>query len=167
MNDQVKAGFTYTVEVIRKATGEIVEREVVHNLVPNEGLDYMALVALGLTTQVSNWFVVPFEGDYTPQANDTMATFPASAVESTAYAETSRPEFVGAKVATGKVTNIGSRASFNFTAAKTIYGVALSSMSVKGSTTGLLVSAARFASPKAVSDEYELLVTTGLQMTSA
>ena len=167
MNENIKTGFTYIVELRHKATGEIVDREEIHNLVPNAGLDYMALVALGLTTQVNNWFVLPFEGDYTPQAVDTMATFPASAVESTAYAETSRPEFVGAKVATGKVTNIGSRASFNFTTTKTIYGVALSSVSVKGSTTGLLVSVARFATPKAVSDEYELLVTTGLQMTSA
>lgn len=167
MNENIKTGFTYIVELRHKATGKVVDREEIHNLVPNAGLDYMALVALGLTTQVNSWFVLPFEGDYTPQAVDTMATFPASAVESTAYAETSRPEFVGAKVATGKVTNIGSRASFNFTTTKTIYGVALSSVSVKGSTTGLLVSAARFATPKAVSDEYELLVTTGLQMTSA
>ncbi len=87
MNDQIKAGFTYTVEVVRKATGEVVDREVVHNLVPNAGLDYMALVALGLTTQVSNWFVVPFEGDYTPQAADTMATFPEAAIDDTYLTE--------------------------------------------------------------------------------
>lgn len=164
MNEQIAAGFKYLVEVVKD--GVVIDSEVVHNLIPTEGLNHIVGVALKGGAQNTSWYVGLFEGNYTPIASDTAATFPAVATECTTYDETTRPVWTGGSVVTGAVSNAASRAEFTSNANKTIYGGFVSSASAKGGTTGTLVSVVRFSSPKTFDSGSVLRVTAGFTMTS-
>lgn len=84
----VRVGFTYLVEHVRG--GVVIDREVVHNLVPTEGLNYILEAALRGGAALSTWYIALFEGNYTPVAGVTAATFPAAATECTAYDQATR-----------------------------------------------------------------------------
>lgn len=129
-----------------------------HNLVVNEGLTHILDVLFKGGTQVDPWYVLIFEGDYTPVAGDTMATFPGSATESTAYDEATRQEFVESAIASQSLDNSASRATFTINATKTIYGAAMASLSTKSTTSGTLLAASRFTASRAVVDDDQLLV---------
>ena len=141
--------------------------EDVSNLIPTEGLDYILGASLKGVSQVSSWYIALFEGNYTPIAGVTAATFPAAATESTAYDEANRVAWTSGSVSAGSVSNSASKAAFTMNATKTIYGIAQTSLSTKSGTTGVLVSVARFAAAKAVVDEDILNVTSTITLTSA
>lgn len=160
-----KAGFIYVVEHVRD--GLVLSTEEIHNLIPTEGLDYLLNTALLGAAQQAAWYIALFEGNYTPVAGVTAATFPAAATESTAYAEANRVPWTPGAVAAGAVSNAASKAVFTMNAAKTIYGIAQSSANAKGAVTGVLVSVARFAAAKVVEAGDVLNVTSTLSVTSA
>lgn len=160
----VQAGFVYVVEHIRN--GEILSVEEVHNLIPTEGLNYILNTALKAASAVPAWYLALFEGNYTPVAAVTAATFPAAATESTAYNETNRVLWAAGPVASGAVSNSASKAVFTMNATKAIYGIAQTSVLTKSATTGVLVSVARFAAVKNVENGDVLNVTSSLSMTS-
>lgn len=108
-----------------------------------------------------------YEGDYTPVAGDTAATFPAAATEFTAYDGTTRKTFVPGAVVGTNVDNHDNKAEFTFTPAKVVYGGFISSSSARGSTSGVLLSAVRFGSPKSVDAGGVLRVTAGFTLASA
>lgn len=160
-----KAGFKYVVEHIRD--GVVLSVEEVCNLIPTEGLDYILNTALKAGSAVPSWYIALFEGNYTPVAAVTAATFPAAATESTAYSETNRVLWVAGAVAAGAVSNSASKAVFTMNATKAIYGIAQTSVLTKSATTGVLVSVARFAAVKNVESGDTLNVTSSISMTSA
>lgn len=166
MNEAIKAGFVYTVETIAP-DGTVVDVETVHNLMPTEGINHTLNATLKGGTAYSSWFVGVYEGNYTPVAGDTMATFPGLATESTAYTETNRVAWTSGTVSAGVVDNTGAKAEFTFNATKTIYGGFISSTPTKGSPAGVLLSVVRFASPKAMDAGSVLRVTAGFSMASA
>lgn len=164
MNSVGKSGFTYLVEVIKD--GAVVESEIVRNLIPIEGVNYILNTALKNGSPNSSWYIGLYEGAYTPLPSDTAATLPGASTESTAYSETTRvPLTLGAVVA-GSTDNSASTASFTFTADKIINGGFISSLSAKGGTTGVIISAVKFASPKSLSSGSILRVTAGIQIIS-
>lgn len=165
MNSNSQAGFTYLVEVI-DADGQVTDSETIHNLMPVEGINHVLNTVLKGGSQVTSWFVGVFEGNYTPLTTDTMAAFPAASTESTAYAASTRPAFVGGTVAAGVLDNSASKAEFAFNATKTVYGGFISSASAKGGTSGVLLSAVRFAAPKSLDSSSTLRITAGFTMTS-
>ncbi|MNL13504.1 hypothetical protein D3C87_1344130 [compost metagenome] len=165
MTSEIKSGATYTVEVVAP-DGTVSQCSVEHNLVPTEGLNYMAAAIFKGGTQVNPWFIAPFEGVYTPTPGDTAATIAAAAQESTAYDAAARLEFVEGAVASGAVDNSANKAEFVFNAAKTIRGVFLVSASPKAATTGTLISVVRFASPKTVDAGSTLRVVAGFAFAS-
>ena len=188
LKSAAKGGFKYNVEHIRsvermQAMGLSIEgltrkdfngvdsvvlsAEDVSNLIPTEGLDYVVGAALKGVSQISSWFIALFEGNYTPVAGVTAATFPAAATESTAYAETNRVAWTGGAVSGGSVSNTASKAVFTMNATKTIYGIAQTSLLTKSGTTGTLVSVARFAAAKSVVADDILNVTSTITLTSA
>lgn len=120
------------------------------NIIPTEGRNSILGVAFNAQAQVTTWFCGVFENNYTPIAGDTMATFPAAAGEVTVYAEATRPIWNEAAPSAGVITNSANPAVFTFTATKTLFGAFMSSVSTKGATTGVLVSAAKFAASKGV-----------------
>lgn len=166
MNQNINAGMgtTYLVEIVRK--GEVIASETVHNLVPIEGLNHAVNVIMKQGAQAAAWYIGLFEGNYSPVPGDTAATFPTAAVECTTYVPSTRPAFTSGSVAGGAVDNTAARAEFTFTSPKTIYGAFLSPAAAKGGVTGPLLSAARFADPKAVVVDDVLRITATFNATS-
>lgn len=179
----MKAGFKYHLEHIRRidvmkemglsiegletrGDSVVLSVEDVSNLIPTEGLNYMLGATLTGVTQISSWYIALFEGDYTPVAGVTAATFPAAATESTAYTEATRVAWTPGSISAGSVSNTASKAVFTINATKTIYGIAQTSVSTKSATTGVLMSVARFATSKAVVATDVLNVTSTLSATS-
>jgi len=115
---------------------------------PIEGRNHMLGVTLHGEAAFPTWYIALFEGDYTPTDGLTAATFPGLATECTAYAESTRREFVESAPVGGASDNSASLAQFTMTAAKRIYGFAILSASAKGALTGKVLCAQRLASPK-------------------
>lgn len=169
MNDNqedIRSGFLWEIELVAP-DGTVLEREVVKNLVPTEGLNHFASVLFKGGTPNATWYVGLFEGNYTPIAGATAATIAAASTETTAYDEATRVEWVEGTVASGALDNTASKAEFTFNANKTIYGGFLVSSSTKAGTTGVLASLVRFSSPKTPEAGAVLRVTAGLAFTSA
>lgn len=125
-----------------------------HNLVVNQGLNHFlnaALPATGGYTPVTQWYIAPFSGNYTPTATLTAATFTATATEFTAYTSGTRLALNIAAAATTQTTgNAGAEALLELNAGGpyNIYGGAIISAAAKSATTGILLAAVRFTSPR-------------------
>lgn len=146
---------------------QIVDHFVEKNLLVDEGLTSMLGVYLHADSQLPNWYVACFEGNYTPVGSVTAATIAAAATECTAYANATRPAYTPAAAAAKSITNSASRANFVFNASKTLYGAFLISDNTKGGTAGVLLSAARFGASKTVANNDELLLTYSFTLTSS
>lgn len=172
MNPEIREverlGFEYLIEIVRR--GEVVDREVVHNLVPLEGLNYLAGILLKQVVPATAWFIGLYEGNYTPVTGDTAATFPGSSTESTAYAEATRQAFTSGVVSGGEADNSAAVAQFTCNVAapatKTLYGGFISSVAAKSAVSGTLLSAVKFASPKVLGNGDVLRITAGLTFVS-
>lgn len=158
-------GAVYEYELLRD--GVVYDRWVEKNLMPLEGVNHVLNVVLKGATPVTSWYVLLYEGNYTPVTGDTAATFPASCTETTAYSGSTRVAFTPGAVSGGTVNNSASRAEFTFTADKTIYGGAIASASAKGAVSGVLLSAVKFGSPKSPTAGDVLRVTAGFTLVSA
>lgn len=166
MKQNIEAGFTYTAEVFN-AKGELTDREVIKNLMPDEGVSHVLSTILKGGAPVTNWYIGLFEGNYTPDSNDVAATFSALSSECTAYTSGTRLAFTPGTVSAGNVDNAAAKAEFTFNADKTVYGGSISSASAKGSTSGVLLSVVRFGSPKSIEAGGVLRVTAGFTLASA
>lgn len=157
-----KPGFVWTFEHLSK---EGVVTEVQHNLMPLEGLNHWIDALLGKTPQQAQWHIGLFSGDYTPVPSDKALTFPVQATEFTDYEGAARLPFVAASASGGESNNHASVAEFTFTGPATIYGGFLSSAAGKAATSGVLLSAVRFAvpKPKEVGDILRVKVALGLE----
>lgn len=154
-------------DVEHRRGGDLIGRDLSPNLVTTEGLNSILSVVLAGGAQINPWYLAVFEGNYTPVAGLTAATFTAAATECTAYAEAARVAYVEAAPSGGVITNAASRAEFTFNATKTIYGAALVSVSTKSSTSGVLLAAARFSAARAVVNGDVLAVAYSLTLTSS
>jgi hypothetical protein len=162
---EAETGFVYAVELVRP-DGSVKDREVIHNLQPVEALDHMMGVVFKGAVQASTWYIGLFEGNYVPTPSAKAATIAADATECTAYTPANRVEFVEGASVNGAIDNSATKAEFTFTANKTIYGAFMASSSPHGSTTGVLMSVVRFASPKVVELGDVLRVTAGNSLIS-
>lgn len=160
-----RGGFIFTFDWIKR--GVIVDRDVIRNLWPTEGVNHMLNGEFKGGPQATTWYLSLFEGNYTPTIADVAATFPTLAIECTTYAEATRPAWVSGAVAAGSVNNSASKAEFTSNANKTIYGGFLSSAAAKGATSGTLASIVRFTSPRAFDIDTVLRVSAGLTLVSA
>lgn len=159
-----KIGFVYTVEHVRG--GEVLGSEVVHNLVPNEGIEYLLRVALLSGTPNTAWAVGIYQGDYVPDPDVTGVTVAAASEECSVYQNTFRPAWTGAYSA-GSADNSASKAEFVMTSDAAVYGAFLVTNNTKGGNTGTLISIARFASPKNLETTDILRITAGITLLSA
>lgn len=101
--------------------------------------------------QITNWYIAPFEGDYTPDAGLTAADFPAVANEFEAYANATRHALTIAAAATTPSTgNTANQALLVFNAGGpyNIYGAAIVSNAAKGSVLGKAFACVRLDNPK-------------------
>lgn len=161
----LRAGATYQFEQWRG--GRLIDTWESRNIIPVEGLNHILSVVVANGSQNTTWYVGLFEGNYTPVTGDTMATFVASATECDDYDEAARPAFVESAPSGGSTSNASSKAEFTMSAAKTIYGVFLSSVATKNATSGTLLSASKFSTAKVVDNDDILRVTVTLTLTSS
>jgi hypothetical protein len=160
-----KIGFKYELEIWRN--GVLIDQDIAHNIIPYEGLNHILSVVVAAGTQVTTWYTGLFEGNYTPVLSDTMAAFVAAATECTAYSEGARQAYVEGTPASGVITNVLNKAQFTMNAAKTLYGGFLASNSASGSTSGVLLSAAKFSTSKSVDIGDLARITASLTLTSS
>lgn len=159
----VLSGFEYTGEIVN-ADGVVTDRFTDHNLIPQVGVNHIVSLIRGSGAPIASWFLGLFEGNYVPTSGVTAADLQSTVQESLAYDEASRPAWTHAFDGVGVIDNLANRAVFTFNAPKTIYGAFLISNSVKGGTTGTLLSIARFASPKPVEAGGEFRLTSGITL---
>lgn len=165
--EEMRVGGVFTIEHVRD--GVVIDTWQEKNLVTNEGLNALLDTYLNGdgTAKIPAWYVALFEGNYTPAATLTAATFTATATESIAYSEATRVLWVDAAASAQQITNSASKATFTMNATKTIYGAALISASAKSATTGVLFAASRFSVARAVVAADQLLITYTVQAASA
>lgn len=120
------------------------------NLAPTEGLNHILMVALKDTAKLNTFYLALFSGNYTPVAGLTAATFASAATEITSntegYSETTRRAWTPGAASGGVIDSYGAKSTFTIATATsvTIRGAALLSDNVKGSTSGVIISATRF-----------------------
>jgi hypothetical protein len=121
------------------------------NLLPDEGLIYLLSVGLNNGTKLPVWYMSMYSANYTPIANLTAASYPATTSEFTSntegYTEATRPVWTPTTPTTPLIDNLLNKASFTIASASsiTINGLGLHSEATKGAITGKLVSASKFA----------------------
>lgn len=122
------------------------------NLWTTEGLNYLLSAALANGTRYSAFYIAPFSGNVTLADTLTAATFASTVTElTTQYTNATRLEFVEAVPANKNINN-NANPQIITTAVDsvTIWGLGLLSSSTKGSTSGVLASAAKYASAQSI-----------------
>lgn len=150
-------GFTFYEELLLP-DGELVKGPPIHNKTPQEGVDFIASLLLGSGAPISSWYLFLFEANYVPTGSERASDLPGVIGECTAYSQASRPAFNGVYDGTSVIDNLADKGKFNFTANKTIYGAGIVSAGTKAGGGGLIISIARFPSPRVIAagTEYSL-----------
>ena len=141
-----------------------------HNLVVNQGLQYMCGTALTSVTQITTWYIGLYGAGASnnPAAGDTMSSH-AGWTEVVPYSNATRPACTFATATTANpsvATNSASVAAFAINATSTVGGAFLVSNNTKSGSTGTLFSAADFSAPgdRAVANGDTLTVTYTLAL---
>ncbi len=142
--------------------------EIAPNRIVTEGLTHMLAAALAQASQKLAFYLAPFGGNVTVDPTWTGANFAANATEFTNYSEASRVLWDKGAAAAGSISNTATPGVFTVgTGGGTIRGMALLEASAKGSTTGLLIAAARLAADKVMGEGEELRVKYTVSATSS
>ena len=134
------------------------------NLIPTEGLAHILNVAMGSTAKPAGYFLALFSGAAAPAANWTAASFAAAASEivslSEGYTNATRPAWTPVNTSTGSIDNMASVASVTIATSSqlNVTGAAMLTNSTRGGTTGVLVSATKYAAARVFQsgDTYEV-----------
>lgn len=131
------------------------EWEQSQNLLPTEGLAHLLSVALGATPKPAGYYIALFSGAAAPAANWTAANFATVASEvvslTEGYTSPTRPVWTPpASTATASIDNMAAVAHLTMATAGTINvtGAALLTNSTRGGTTGVLISASKYAATR-------------------
>lgn len=125
-----------------------------NNLVVTEGIAHILNVALGGKAKPGGYYLALFSGATAPASNWTAASFAATAAEivslTEGYTSATRPAWVPVDTATGSIDNMAAAASVTIATASTlnVTGAALLTNSTRGGTTGVLVSASKYAATR-------------------
>ena len=128
------------------------------NLIPTEGLAHILNVALGTTPKPASYHLALFSAAAQPAANWTAASFASTASEivsmTEGYSAATRPTWTPANTATNSIDNMAAVAKVTMKTASslTVQGAAMLTSSAKGGTTGALISASKYASPRVFQD---------------
>jgi hypothetical protein len=164
--ESLKPGFVWTIKEFDR-DDNLVSQEVIHNLIPIEGLNYMLNSIFKQGVQFGDFYTGLYGSAYTPQPADTMATFPTVSTEVTAYSSATRPAVNLGTVANGNVDNLDDVTEFTGTTdGTTVRGAFISTSPAKGGTTGPLISAVRFPSPRTMNNGSRLEAAVVFQFIS-
>ena len=134
------------------------------NLIPTEGLAHILNVAMGSIAKPAGYFLALFSGAAAPAANWTAASFAAAASEivslTEGYTSATRPAWTPTNTSTGSIDNMASVASVTIATSSqlNVTGAAMLTNSTRGGTTGVLVSATKYAAARVFQsgDTYEV-----------
>lgn len=135
------------------------------NLIVLEGLAHILSVALGKKAKPADYYLALFSGTAAPAANWTAASFAATANEivsmTEGYTSPTRPVWTPpSSTDTNSIDNMAAVASVTIATASqlTVTGAALLSNSARGGTTGVLISASKYAAERVFQngDTYEI-----------
>lgn len=135
------------------------------NILTTQFLNYLLMCGLHTQAKIPNWYLSLFSGNVTPATTWTAAQYPAAASElvssTEGYSQANRPAFAATATSTNQIDNlVGGKAVFTIVTASSlvIRGAALASDQLKGSTSGVLASASRFAQDRTLfdGDSFEL-----------
>lgn len=134
------------------------------NLVVSEGLTHILNVALGSTAKPAGYYLALFGGATAPAANWTASNFPSVASEivslTEGYTNATRPAWTPSEASSGSISNLSATASLTIATAATlsVTGAALLTNSTRGGTSGVLISATKFAAARTFQngDVYQL-----------
>lgn len=124
------------------------------NLVVTEGLAHILNTALGAKAKTPNYYLALFSGATAPAANWTAANFTSVASEivsmTEGYTNATRPVWTPTEATKNSIDNMTSAASVTIATASTlnVTGAAMLSNPTKGGTTGVLVSATKYATAR-------------------
>lgn len=165
MKTYLTGGLEYRIQHIRD--GELLSDEVVHNLMPIEGMNYALNAMLKGGTTYNTWYIALYEGNYVPNDSATMSNIVSAATECTAYTEGARQALTLGTAANGAITNANNVAEFSMNATKTVYGCFISRTSVKNDNSNPpLLSVVRFSSAKAVVSGDKIRIIGGFSLTN-
>lgn len=156
-------GFVYTIEHVG-VDGKIKSVEQVHNLIPNDGLNYFLRTAFRGGSAYSTWYLGVYGASRTPVQHDTMASFIANCDEVTTYNGTTRQALSFPDPVAGVISTVLDPNVLVFPSAATVRGGFIASGSAKGSADGLLISAVLFPSPKVLSAGESLRIPVGFSL---
>lgn len=128
------------------------------NTLTFEGANYIMMAGLKQGPQEGGFYLALFENPYTPTRDLTAAQFPATAGEivsaTEGYTEPTRPKWLPADADQATMHNDANTAEFTIATDTelVVRGAALLSDPVKGSDSGVLISAARFNNPRRLYD---------------
>jgi hypothetical protein len=147
---EAKAGGVFTVQC-HDAQGNLKWETNAPNLVMNVGLQDMNTKYFTGSSYTATWYLGLYgaAASNNPAASDTMSSH-SGWTEQTGYSQTTRPACTFGAATTADpsvITNTLAPASFSMNATATIGGAFLTSDNTKSGTTGILFSAADFASP--------------------
>jgi len=163
MTDELRIrGFRHELQIVDLASGEIVDREVVYNRIPQAGLDFLIQAPFGDVPSIGALYCGLYTNNYLPTANTTAADIPAVMGEFVNYSEATRPLWDRAYNAAGIMDNVNSKAVFTPQADASVYGSFIVSNQTKGANSGLLLSVARFNTIKPLSAGQEARLLCGL-----
>lgn len=134
------------------------------NLVVNEGLAHILNVALGSKAKSPGYYLALFGGSTAPAANWTAANFASVAAEivslTEGYANATRPQWNPSESTGNSIENLAAVASVTIatTSQLNVTGAALLTNSTRGGTSGVLISATKYAAARTFQngDVYEL-----------
>jgi len=130
---------------VRDQIGNLISKARGENIVTDEGLNALLNILLHGATQITTWYYVIFENDFTADGDETYAV--PGYTECTAYDEGTRPEYNEAESVAKSTTNSANKAVFTMNDTKTLYGAALVSFATKGDTAesgAILLCAGKF-----------------------
>jgi hypothetical protein len=119
--------------------------DVIHNLVPNVGLNAMLDILYGSTSKWTNLYVFLVDGGTSPTyaAADTMGSH-AGWTEIVPYSDTNRPAATFGSASGQSISNSGSVANFTINGTATVAGCGIVTNNTKSGTTGTLVGVGSF-----------------------
>lgn len=146
----LKGGGVFKVQC-RDAAGNLKWEAESHNLVVNVGLQDMNTKYFTGSSYTAAWYLGLYGSGATnnPAASDTMSSH-AGWTEVTAYSQATRPACsfgIATTADPSVISNSASPATYSINGTTVVGGAFLTSNNTKGGTTGVLFSAADFASP--------------------
>ena len=155
--------------------GSVICRQSGKNTFTTEGMAKMLNIVFCDTSKAASkiWYVGIFKNNITPALADTAAKLGSG----NAYGEcqdsdydsplTNRPSYATDQTTTAVISNVNSKAHFVMNASITVYGAFLADTTAKTSSSGTLMCAKRFGTPRAVINDDEIYVTYQVTATTS